>query len=156
VSDNINTASPPAVIWNRVDSSTSGLSPTRFPASIAVDPNNVHHAWIAYSGYDFNTPTTPGHVFSVTWPGSGLATWTDISFNVPKIPVNAIVFDPVRGDLFAANDFIVLRLPAGSTVWEPSGTGMPFVEVSGLTIIPGSRILYAATHGRSVFQLFLP
>jgi hypothetical protein len=164
VSDNINAASPPSVVWNRVDSNglpgaalvTAPNSPTRFPTSIAVDPFNVHHAWVSYSGYDFNTPLQPGHVFSVNWSGAGNATWTDISFNLPKIPINFIVFDSVRGDLFAACDFIVLRLPAGGTVWEPSGTGMPFVEVSGLTIIPNSRLLYAATHGRSAWVLNLP
>ena len=156
ISDNINTATPSAVVWNRVDSSTSGLSPSRFPTSIAIDPNNVRHAWISYSGYDFNTPTTPGHIFSVTWSGAGAATWLDISGNLPKIPTNAVIFDPFTGDLFAANDFIVLRKPAGSPTWFPAGSGMPFVEVSGLTMAPNAHILYAATHGRSVWQLFLP
>jgi len=30
------------------------------------------------------------------------------------------------------------------------------VEVPGLTIVPGARILYAATHGRSGWSLALP
>jgi hypothetical protein len=30
------------------------------------------------------------------------------------------------------------------------------VEVSGLTIVPGARKLYAATHGRSAWALTLP
>jgi len=156
ISDNINTATPSAVTYTRVDSSTSGVSPSRFPTSIAIDPNNVHHAWISYSGYDFNTPLTPGHIFSVTWSGSGLATWVDISNNLPKIPTNQVIFDPFTGDLFACNDFIVLRKPAGQAYWFPAGSGMPFVEVSGLTMAPNAHILYAATHGRSVWQLFLP
>jgi len=92
----------------------------------------------------------------VTWSGSGLATWTDISTNLPQIPVNAIVRDDVTGDLYAATDFIVMRLPAGSAQWTASGTGMPFVVISGLTIVPNSRVLYAATHGRSVWKLNLP
>ena len=33
---------------------------------------------------------------------------------------------------------------------------LPMVEVAGLTIVPGARKLYAATHGRSAWQLTLP
>jgi hypothetical protein len=32
---------------------------------------------------------------------------------------------------------------------------MPNVEVAGLTIVPGERILYAATHGLSAWRLNL-
>jgi hypothetical protein len=32
---------------------------------------------------------------------------------------------------------------------------MPNVEVAGLTIVPGARVLYAATHGRSAWKLTL-
>ena len=49
-----------------------------------------------------------------------------------------------------------MRLPSGSTNWEIAGTGLPQVEVAGLTIVPGARKLYAATHGRSAWQLTLP
>jgi hypothetical protein len=162
ISDNINDPTPANVVWSRLDSDGAAMptfaakSPSRFISSIYIDPNNVHHAWVAYSGYKFNTPTTPGHVFSVTWSGSGLATWTDISTNLPEMPVNSIVRDDVTGDLYAATDFMVLRLPSGSSQWTVSGTGMPFVVISGLTVVPNSRVLYAATHGRSVWKLNLP
>jgi hypothetical protein len=32
---------------------------------------------------------------------------------------------------------------------------MPNVEVAGLTIVPGARILYAATHGLGAWRLNL-
>jgi hypothetical protein len=49
-----------------------------------------------------------------------------------------------------------LRLPHGSTIWVVAGTGLPNVEVAGLTIVPSARKLYAATHGRDAWQLTLP
>ena len=49
-----------------------------------------------------------------------------------------------------------MRLPSGSTDWEIAGTGLPMVEVNGLTIVPSARKLYAATHGRSAWMLTLP
>jgi hypothetical protein len=62
----------------------------------------------------------------------------------------------VTGDLYAASDFGVMRLPSGATSWVLGGDGLPKVEVAGLTIVPGSRVLYAATHGRSAWLLKLP
>ena len=67
-----------------------------------------------------------------------------------------LVRDDVTGDLYAASDFGVMRLPSGTTTWVVAGTGLPRVEVAGLTIVPGARKLYAATHGRSAWQLTLP
>ena len=92
----------------------------------------------------------------MTWNGAGTATWTDVSFNLPDFPITALVSDSVTGDLYAASDFGVSRLANGSTTWTVAGTGLPMVEVPGLTIVPGARILYAATHGRSGWQLNLP
>ncbi len=67
-----------------------------------------------------------------------------------------MVLDSVTGDLYAASDFGVMRLPNGTTTWAVAGTGLPNVEVPGLTIIPSARLLYAATHGRSAWKLNLP
>jgi hypothetical protein len=61
----------------------------------------------------------------------------------------------VTGDLYAASDFGVMRLANGATTWTVAGGGLPMVEVAGLTIVPSSRVLYAATHGRSAWLLQL-
>jgi hypothetical protein len=156
VTDNADAAAN-AVVWNRVDPNPAGLNtPSRAISAIYIDPNNAHHAWIAYNGYNVNTPTTPGHVFEVTWTGTGAATWVDKSINLPDFPITALVRDDVTGDLYAGSDFNVMTLPNGGTSWTSAGTGMPMVAVSGLTVVPNSRILYAATHGRSGWSLALP
>ena len=49
----------------------------------------------------------------------------------------------------------VLLLAAGTTSWVEAASGMPNVEVAGLTIIPSERKLYAATHGLSGWLLNL-
>jgi hypothetical protein len=153
ISANANAAAN-MVVWTRIDN-TSPASPSRHPTSIYVDPKNSNHAWISYSGYDINTPSTPGHVFDVTWSG-GAATWTDISNNLPDFPVTSVVLDDVTGDLYASSDFGVMRLARGASTWTVAGSGLPMVEVPGLTIVPGARLLYAATHGRSAWLLQLP
>jgi hypothetical protein len=147
-----------SVSYTRLDTLPSATAdPNRFVSGIYVDPANPNHAWISYSGYNVNTPSLPGHVFEVTYnPVTPDATWTDISHNLPDFPITGIVRDDVTGDLYAASDFGVMMLPSGSTTWTVAGTGLPMVEVAGLTIVPSARVLYAATHGRSAWKLTLP
>jgi hypothetical protein len=153
ISDNANASDPAAVIWTRLDTSAAN-DPNRFVSSIYVDPTNPNHAWISYSGYNINTPTLPGHVFEVTRTGA-TATWTDLTYNLADLPTTDLVRDDVTGDLYAATDFGVMKLASGATVWTVAAAGMPMVEVPGLTIAPGARVLYAATHGLGAWKLNL-
>jgi len=149
-----------AVTWTRIDTLPSATAdPQRFVSSIYVDPSNPNHAWISYSGYNFNTPTTPGHVFEVTYnPATPDVTWTNLDGGfgpMGDLPVTDLVRDDVTGDLYASTDFGVMSLDNGSSSWTVAGAGMPNVEAIGLTIVPGARVLYAATHGRSAWRLNL-
>lgn len=156
ISDNADGAAA-SVVWNRVDPNPTILNtPSRAISQIYIDPTNAHHAWISYNGYNVNTPAQPGHVFEVTWGGSGPAVWVDRSYNLPDFPITALVRDDVTGDLYAASDFGVMRLANASTTWTVAGAGLPMVEVAGLTIVPSERVLHAATHGRSAWTLGLP
>jgi hypothetical protein len=152
-------AAPGSVTWTRIDTLASN-DPGRFVSSIYVDPSNPNHAWISYSGYNFNTPSQPGHVFEVTYnPSGSSATWTSLDGTgagaLQDLPVTDLVRDDVTGDLYASSDFGVMALDSGSTTWKAAGAGLPNVEVAGLTIVPGARVLYAATHGRSAWKLTL-
>ena len=158
-------AAASSVTYTRLDTLPSATaSPGRFVSGIFVDPANPNHAWISYSSYSSLTPSTPGHVFDVTYDptangGAGDATWTILDGSgataFPDFPATDVARDS-NGDLYVSNDWGVLRLPSGSSDWERAGTGLPMVEVAGLTIVPGARKLYAATHGRSAWQLTLP
>jgi hypothetical protein len=144
-----------SVVWERLDQSAAN-TPNRVPTGIFIDPANPNHVWISYSGYNANTPGTPGHVFDVMRTGPSTGTWTDISNNLPDFPITDVAQDSVTGDLYAASDFGVMKLPSGGSVWAVAGTGLPAVEVSHLTIVPSARLLYAATHGRSAWMMNLP
>src|SRR4029079_718480 len=108
-----------AVVWTRIDL-FSTTDPARFPTSIYVDPSDPHHAWLSYDGYNANPPTQPGHVFEVTYTGSG-ATWVDRSYNIGDMPITDLVRDDLTGDLYAASDFGVMRLATGTNHWPRGG-----------------------------------
>jgi hypothetical protein len=154
VTKNVDADPASAVTWKRIDLPTT---PGRFVSGIYVDGANGNHAWVSYSGFDANTPATPGHVFEVTFdPTSGTATWVDRSYDLGDLPITDVVRDDATGDVYASSDFGVMRLASGTMSWTAAAPGMPNVEVPGLTIVPGERILYAATHGLSAWRLNLP
>ena len=128
ITDNAN-APASSVHWIRLDQ-TAANSPARVITNIYVDPADANHAWISYSGYNINTPTTPGHVFEVIRdPVTNATTWVDRSSHLDDLPATAVVRDDVTGDLYVGTDFAVLKFASGATSWTLTG-GMPVVEVA--------------------------
>jgi hypothetical protein len=153
-------APPGAVKFKRIDLPSTASkkgTPGRFVSGIAIDAKNPNHAWISYSGYNAHTPgDLPGHVFEVTYnPATGKAAWKDVSFNLGDEPVTDVARDAVTGDIYAATDFGVVRLPKGATAWTEAAPGLPVAAVYGLTLSLDGKTLYAATHGRSAWRLSL-
>jgi hypothetical protein len=179
VSFNVNNVDPKTVTFCRLDNLSGGTPPTfvappRFVSSIYPDPANPNRAWLSYDGYNSNTKDQPGHVFEVTFVGTTTPTspcptaavWRDLhvegasathSDPAGDIPITDLVRDDFTGDLYASTDFGVLRDAGGADgTWTEAGVKLPRVETPGLTIDPCSRLLYAATHGRSIWRMYLP
>jgi hypothetical protein len=180
VTHNADASDPATVTWHRIDSSTNGASPTRYPSGIYVDPADPGHAWIAYSGYNANTPLTPGHVFDVTEngtaPGSGIFKNLNIesgtnAYPTPNndgdLPASDVVRDDSSKTLYVSTDFGVLRgANDGKGGWTVT-QGMPRYEVMHLEIQGSSRVptcatgkkckpvLYAATHSQGIWTMDL-
>jgi hypothetical protein len=160
ISTNVNAPDAGAVTFTRLDS-LSKDAPGRFVSGIVVDPNNSDHAWISYTGYNANTPDQPGHVFEVTYdPKHNRASWDDIDRGtgpLGDVPVTGIARDDESGQMYASTDFGVLTTTDGkSGKWQLAASGMPMVEVAGITIDSAHRVMYAATHGRAIWTLQLP
>jgi hypothetical protein len=155
ISRNVDADPATAVTWTRLDS-LSSVDPNRFVSGIFVDPANANHAWITYSGFSASTPSTPGHVFEVTYdPQNATATWVDHSYDLGDIPASDVVRDAATGDLYVSSDFGVYRLASGTTTWVSAAPGMPNVEVTGLTYVATDRKIYAASHGLGAWVLNL-
>lgn len=85
-------------------------------------------------------------------------TWTDISSNLPKVPVNDIFIDEENaGVMYLGNDFGVYRTDNSGESWERMNNGMPFVPVLDFDCFnfDDTRLLRAATYGRGIFELDL-
>jgi uncharacterized protein (TIGR03437 family) len=83
--------------------------------------------------------------------------WTDISGNLPNIPVNDIVVDPdIPGTFYIGTDAGVGISTDNGATWNTLGDGLPRVVVDALVLQRATRTLLAATHGRSVWQIGVP
>jgi photosystem II stability/assembly factor-like uncharacterized protein len=142
-----NAGSGAGALWTNI---STGL-PARSLTQIAVDPPDALTAFATFSGFT-GFPDSLGHVFMSKDGGP----WIDISGNLPNIPVNDIVVDPdVPGTLYVATDVGAFGTSDGGVSWSPLGSGLPNVIVFGLTLQRRSRLLFAATRGRSVWDLQL-
>lgn len=129
--------------WNNI-----GLGlPDRWVTRIQASPNTVDEVFVTFSGYRFGEDD--GHVFKST--NNGLD-WTDLSDNIPDIPVSDIEIDPFD-NLFLATDIGVLSSNDGGDTWFPFGDNVPSLIVTDLHYDEGSEFLYAATYGRSMYKI---
>src|SRR5262249_27023271 len=108
-----------------------------------------------FSGFNANTPTAPGHVFRTVNGLSGSATWTNISGDLPDLPVNAIAIDPTSSPhiLYVGTDIGVFQSVNGGTNWPYLSNGHPNVSVFGLDRHPVTGQIVSSTHGRGMFEL---
>ncbi len=93
-------------------------------------------------------------VFKTTDAGK---TWTNISGNLPNVPVNWITLDPAHpGTIYLATNTGVLMTDDGGVAgeqWRTVAAGLPNAPVTQVRIVPGGQLL-AATYGRSAWILY--
>lgn len=132
--------------WTNVTGTS--MLPPRYLTALAADPQQANTAYVTFSGFS-GYGDNLGHVFMTTDAG---ASWTDISGNLPNFPVNDIAIDPLQANtIYVGTDFGVFYTTNGGTAWASLVTGLPRVAVDSLKLHP-SRNLFAATHGRSVWE----
>ncbi|MCK6604769.1 MAG: T9SS type A sorting domain-containing protein [Ignavibacteriaceae bacterium] len=126
----------------------TGNLPNRYITDVVADRRNPAVAYVTLSGY--NLDNTNPHVFRTTDYG---ASWTDISGNLPDIPVNSIQVD------FSSDSLLIVGTDAGvfytknlGTTWSVAGTGLPNSPVFDLILHQPTKKLVAATHGRSMYM----
>jgi uncharacterized protein (TIGR03437 family) len=128
---------------------SAGL-PTRSATHITADPIDPSVVYVTFSGYAGITDFYAGHVYRSS---NGGGSWTDISGNLPNLPVDDLVIDPdLPNTIYIGTDAGVMATADGGQTWAPLGTGFPNVVVQSLVLHHASRTLRAATHGRSVWD----
>jgi photosystem II stability/assembly factor-like uncharacterized protein len=132
----------------------SGI-PDRYISGVKIDTANPNHAYLSLSGYSRKWMIGPddpgvGHVFQTS---NGGTSWTNISGNLPDVPMDDIVYQ--NGKLVVASDIGVLTSADNGATWSRLGTNLPNVVVDQLTVDPNGTLV-AATHGRGIWTIPAP
>jgi photosystem II stability/assembly factor-like uncharacterized protein len=129
--------------WTRI----SDNLPERYITRVAVDPYDAMTAFVTLSGYR-DLDYLP-HLFLTSDGGEN---WTDISGNLPEVPLNDVIVDPdFPGYLYVASDLGVWYTADLGLAWYPLGENLPMTSYADLRFHPGTRKLLAASFGLSQY-----
>ncbi len=142
--------------WDPVDITLTDISAPDLPVSVytsdlAVDSTGT--VWVTVGSYHFDTPGvfSNQNVYRLV-PGS--AVWESRSDGlVAANPINTITIDPTNDSrLFCGADIGVYRTDDAGDNWVVWDPGLPNAPVYHLAIHGPTRLLRAATYGRSVWE----
>jgi hypothetical protein len=133
--------------WTNV----SATLPDRWVTRVTCDPDEVSRAYVTFSGYRFHDAMA--HVYMTVNNGQ---TWESVSGNLPDVPCNDILIDPaLDSTLYLATDAGVFVTSDLGSSWTVLGDELPITPITDLTFHQPTRILLAATYGRSMYSLDL-
>jgi hypothetical protein len=124
--------------WVNVTGANAVL-PNRPILDVASDPSNPLRFYAAIGGFSQNTPGTPGQLYQVTCNANCASfTWLDKSGNLPNVPVDSVIANPLYPQqVFAGTDwglYFTDDITAGTPIWYKFIAGLPGVMIWDMTI----------------------
>ena len=127
---------------------STGLPRNLYPGYIEMNQENPSEVWICFPSFDADKK-----VYHSTDAG---ATWANITYDLPNIPVNCITQQTDGSNLiYVGTDLGVYALYPDSTNWVFYSEGLPNVIVNELEINVTEKTLVAATFGRGLWAVDL-
>lgn len=129
--------------WTNISDSPG--FPSEYPriSAIGVRPNSSQTVYAVFSGYTDN--------LKVYYSYDVGASWTNVSYDLPNIPVWSIEVDN-SNNVYIGTDYGVFYKASGATNWEPFYNGLPNVPISDLAINIAQNQLLASTFGRGIWK----
>ncbi|UTW60951.1 T9SS type A sorting domain-containing protein [bacterium SCSIO 12741] len=131
---------------NNWQNRTAGLPDSLYLTYLFMDDRDPDKMWVSVGGF------APGvKVFETSDGGKN---WTNISQNLPNIPVNCVIEDVESRDnaLYVATDVGIYYTNDSINGWNLYSKNLPNVIVSELEIQPKERRIYCTTFGRGVWS----
>lgn len=135
-------------VWLSTDANT--FSQVALPYGqityLCVDPQNEQRVWATMGGYNAGN--------KVYYSSNAGANWTNISANLPNIPVNCMAYGLGSNDgLYIGTDIGVYYKDSTMSNWIFYSDGLPNVIVNELEFHVSSNKLRAATYGRGLWEV---
>ncbi|NCA76606.1 MAG: T9SS type A sorting domain-containing protein [Alphaproteobacteria bacterium] len=130
--------------WQNI---SAGL-PERWVTRVKADPFDAQTIYVTLSGFRWDEPLP--HVFKSINLGQ---TWTNISGNLPELPVNDIALDPdFPGKVIVGTDAGLYGSINDGQSWSWIWDGLPAVAICALKIHEPTRTIVAGTYGLSSYK----
>jgi photosystem II stability/assembly factor-like uncharacterized protein len=134
--------------WTKI----SNALPKRWVTRLVADRWDVNSVYVCLSGFRHDEPIA--QLYKTIDAGQ---TWTSVAGNLPDVPVNDLILDPLDPSLwYIATDAGVFSTADAGTTWMPANTGLPKAPVLDLTFHAPTRTMVAATYGRSMYRTTVP
>jgi hypothetical protein len=130
--------------------------PNRYIEAVTLDPSDPsgRTAYLGLSGFSRKWTEGPGAGYGHLWlTRDGGTSWSDVSGNLPDLPVNRVLL--VGGKILLATDLGVVVSSNGGASWSRLGGNLPASTAMDLTLGPDG-LVYAATHGRGIWAISAP
>ena len=125
--------------------------PNRWVTRIVVDWQDPAIAYVSFSGLRWDSNLS--YIFKTTNYGES---WTDITNNLPQLPVNCIEVNKNDSNmLFVGSDIGVYVSKNGGESWQASGLGLPNAPAYDLKVHYKDNLLFVGTYGRSAYKISL-
>ncbi|MDD4555086.1 MAG: hypothetical protein PHP04_12865, partial [Bacteroidales bacterium] len=130
--------------WQNI---SAGL-PERWVTRVKADPIDAQTIYVTLSGFRWDEPLP--HVFKSVNLGQ---TWTNISGNLPELPVNDLALDPdFPGKIIVGTDAGLYGSINDGQSWSWIWDGLPAVGICALKIHEPTRTIVAGTYGLSSYK----
>jgi photosystem II stability/assembly factor-like uncharacterized protein len=132
------------VEWSDI---SSGI-PDRWVTRVKADPFDMNTIYLTVSGFRWDE--SQPHVLKSVNLGQD---WENISSNLPELPVNCMVLDPLIVDrIIIGTDSGIFITENGGEQWFSLSDGIPNVPIYDITIDNDTRTLAIGTHGCSAYK----
>jgi hypothetical protein len=135
--------------WSRTNV-TGNLPSMTGITRVAVDPTDPAHVLVSIGGY-----TETRKVFETFNGTAASPTWTNITRNLPNVPVNTVVMDDdAANTIYIGTDIGVFVTNDNRVNWLMFTNGLPTTRVYDLEINTAASpdLIFAGTFGRGVFK----
>jgi photosystem II stability/assembly factor-like uncharacterized protein len=137
------TSSDKGSTWQSI---SDGLPRTLYPGYIEMNQAKPEQVWVVFPGFNKDNK-----VFGSI---NGGTTWTNMTYDLPNVPVNCIVYQEGKSKiLYIGTDIGVFYLLPNTTTWVSYNDDLPKVIVSELEIDYTDTSLVAATFGRGLWEI---
>ncbi len=115
-------------------------------SGIALHPDDTLKLWVSVNQFSEGN--------KVFYSKNGGDKWKNISYNLPNIPINCILFNKKNNTLYIGTDTGLFRLEKKSETWEKLKF-FPVTVVSELKLNSITNELFIATYGRGIWKMML-